>query len=592
MSYTKRDREARILEDAEALIAAGVDWENPPPFRQWAKENLWIRPRGDDITGKKSKKNLIPFSHWTHGQEELGEYLETCRLNQQPIDCTVHKSRQHSGISTVALAFLFYLVTFYPEKAAAFVTHLDDSSIEVFKNCDRFYRKLPPEWKRPLKGGKVKKDGLDYEDPHNSSIAVGTAGTKDILRGPNLHYGHFSEMDFWPSPETTWGGLAPSLPEEDETWDRVVIRESTAKGKGYYYEQCQIAQDPDSGIKFFFFSWIDEPRCRTPLAPGETFVLDAKEVEYRENIRANTISEEHPNGQMLDDEQMKWARIRRIRKCGGSWEVFHQEYPAYSELAFLYSGRPWFSQERVNKDIQNAPAPIWQGRISYSDDTLVEQEGDPYGPLKIWKYPETGRTYCVAMDTGLGVGSDYTEIIAFDAESFDMCLHYRNNRVKPEHAASVGWLIGMWYHCAFLIVEAIDGSGMLALGTLSRGSDERYPWLTSYPNLYFQQSFDKETREITKRLGFRSSHKVKEATLSRFAEYYDAGLINIPSLELLKQMEGLAWDADKEKWPQNYQDPVSGLPNDDGIMCYAIGLYCLTEAPEKHGRVKIRRLGW
>lgn len=575
-----------------------VDWENPPPFTEWAKANLWIRPRGDDTTGKKSKKNLIPWTDWTYAQEILGKYVDEKRAAKQPIDCVIHKSRQHSGVSTWCLAFLFYLVTFFPEKAAVFVTHLAESSVEVFKNCTRFYNKLPDEWKRPLKAGKIKRDGLEYAYPHNSSIIVGTAGTKDLFRGMKIDYAHFSEQDFWPEPETTMGGIEPALVEADETWDIVRIRESTARGKGYYYDQVLLAQQEGSGIDFFFFSWIDEPKCRIPILPGENFVLDKAELEYRELIRSKTISKQHPNGQTIDDEQMKWARNRRMKKCGGSWEIFHQEYPAISELAFVYAGHPWFDQERITRDLQSAPEPEFIGycEYDYEGNSYIKFTRDQYGPLSIWKWPQEGHSYCLSMDTGLGVGNNYTEIIILDTNTLEQVLHYRDNRTSPEYSAVIAYILGLYYYSAFIVVEAIDASGALAVGVLSRG-EINYPWLTPYPNLYHQTTYDKKTRETTQRPGFRSSEKIKGQILGRLREYYNGGRIKIVSPDLLKQMAGLAWDPrkgirEKGYWVQNYQDPVSRQSNDDGIMSLAIGLWCSTESPEKHGRVKIRRVGW
>jgi hypothetical protein len=349
----KYQQKAKILETAERLEkqvkvkkSGNIIW---PPFREFAKANLKIVSRGateDD--------GLIMFDSWRYGQEVVGDYLERKEKAKEAVELVIHKSRQHSGASTVSQAYMFYKILKRPQRFAMVMAHRKENTEIIFKNVHRFYDNIPEKYRIPAKGGKVGISRLELEEPHGGHFIVNTAGSEESGRGPMLHYFHASELDFWNNPETVLQGVRPSIPKPHEDWDTAVISESTAVGKRHFYNVVENAKKPNTRQDFMFLSWKDEKECAVPIVQGEPLVLNDKEREYQERYQ-------------LSDEQMNWAKGIVDNDCNGHWEIFNSEYPVVSELAFMYSGHPWFSQERIESDLANLRTPIFTGSIWWND---------------------------------------------------------------------------------------------------------------------------------------------------------------------------------------------------------------------------------
>ncbi len=130
--------------------------------------------------------------------------------------------------------------------------------------------------------------------------------------------------------------------------------------------------------------------------------------------------------------------------CHNSWDKFHQEYPAAADLAFLFTGMPWFDHDAIRDLLDRVcSAPVHRGYLKFveagsTDPQLAE---DPHGPLSIWKPPEAGLTYSLGMDVGEGVGADYTVIQVICNENGEAVARYASNRVRARLPA---WMLISW----------------------------------------------------------------------------------------------------------------------------------------------------
>jgi hypothetical protein len=214
------------------------------------------------------------------------------------------------------------------------------------------------------------------------------------------------------------------------------------------------------------------------------------------------------------------------------------------------------------------------------------------GPLTIWEDPIPDEEYTVSWDPALGLRADYAEGFVIKHAPLTVVAHYRSNRVKPDRAGVIAYLLALYYNGARLVVER-TGCGVATLTILENGHPE-YPQMgTGYPNLVYETPADKKSPDESDRLGVGTSRKMKEAKLGRLAEYYDAGQITIWSKPLLEQMSGFCWDAERENWVQNHRDPLSGLKNDDGIMALAFGIWDITEPRKGQAApLKLKAAGW
>ncbi len=531
---------------------------------RWIETNLWIRPIGGGIEPLKLNKF----------QKILIAFIVKCLKLGKPVRLVVLKSRQ-LGISTAVQAVLFYMVTHYPEWRAMVIAHQKGPARNLYRMTRRYYQHLPKSERKPLRSRRLvpSKDGLEYDHPHSSEMAVVTAESEEVARSETLQGVHCSEEAFFRDPETTMTALEQAVHEVANT---IFIIESTARGLNSFKQYWDRAHQSDSIWTPIFFSWKDDPKARIEILPGEIFELDDQELEFRDKYN-------------LTPGQIKWARYKRDDKCHGSWEKFHQEYPVAPEVAFLYSGYPIFDQKLLREQLetaQHALKPVFVGDIEFKSSTepvpqLVElQHGR--GPLTVWKQPQPGRTYCSGHDPSEGGGTkaDYCASVFLDDETAELVAEFASNTVRPTEYALKCYQMGIFYNSALMGIER-NAIGQAVLGALEHGIDERrtddptklkYPQLRRYQHLYFEMKYDERVEKETKRLGFPTTKNSKYRIISQLAEAHRDGTFVPRSPAMILQMMGFVWEQTPKRkgYKQNHTDDLTKNPNDDLIMAAAI----------------------
>jgi hypothetical protein len=486
-------------------------------------------------------------------QEVVFHRLMECREKRLPARFICLKARQ-LGISTLIEAFMFALTIWYANRSALVTAHSIESAQTLFNMARRFYQHLPAEHARPLSRSTTRM--LEYAAPHYSRIQIATAANKNLGRGGTVHYVHASEVAFWKKPEEPMLAINQAVPR---SWDTIIFWESTANGAhNLFHRTWAAAERGESDLEPIFLSWKAFPEYSLPVA-------------HRERISPTPEERSYARAHGLSDEQLKWARSVRINQCHNSWDRFHQEYPIAPHLAFMFTGLPWFDQERLADMLEcYAAEPAMRGQLVLTDYNVVspafiELED---GPLSVWKPPEQALTYSLGMDVGEGVGADYTVIHVLCNETREIVARYRSNRVRPEQAGVEAYLLGAWYNYGLLGIER-NGPGLATLAVCERGTAD-LPQLTGYPNLYYQTLTDRKEPEETRRLGWLTTKTSKEAMLSRLAETFDTGGLTVFSKVTLLEMQGFVWDAEKRAFRQNYLAPECSVTHDDEIMALAI----------------------
>lgn len=364
-------------------------WERKP--REYIENNFYIRTK--EKTTELLKFNPIQEKYW----------------NSKTKRDIILKPRQ-LGFSTLTLARFFECVINEENVTAVVVAHDSESTQKLFKMVRLMYDRLPESKKDQLNNGrrrpKIGNRKEYYFEGNNSTIYVGTAGADKFGRGQTINYVLCSEVAFWDKPEDIMMGLLEAVPEDGE-----IVVESTANGVGtYYYDTFFEGKlDPNSEWTAHFYSWYEHPPYRTPLKPGEDFVLDEEERDLVDN-----------HGVTL--EQIKWRR-RKInsmpKKADRSKEdSFRQEYPANDLEAFLSTGRPVFAQKTVRARITQLEAkykvekPVrgnflfaYEGQMIINDK--IRFVPDENGVVTIYKHPEPRRPYVLGGDIAEG-GKDYS----------------------------------------------------------------------------------------------------------------------------------------------------------------------------------------
>ena len=525
--------------------------------------NLFIRPK----QGGLSRIRLKPF------QRKIIDTIQSNRDNEKPTRLIILKSRQ-LGCSTAIQATLFTLCLFLPQRSAQTIAHRKDSSRKIFRMSRRFYNSLPPELKIPVEGGKVMRDKIEYSWPHDSEISVYTAGGEDVGRGETVHYCHWSETAFWPNSEEIYDALIQAVPPPTESWDTMVVVESTANGQNNLFhslwKQADAAQD--TIWQGLFFSWKDDPTARMSVATNERFNPTQDELDFQLKHGLNA-------------EQLKWARYVRTDQCRGSWEKFHQEYPVSPELAFTFSGYPWFDPSIIKLKIDEAreTSPAFTGFIEFAaqESLMPRLRPDQLGPINIWEHPQPKSSYCIGADISEGVGADYTEIMVVKEDPLKLVAQFRSNRIKPTAAGLLAYLLGAYYHWALVAIER-NGPGLATLAILEFGLPDYPQTAAGYPNLYYQIKMDQKLIDETPKLGFPTTRKSKVAALNRLSEAIHQETFAIPSRSFLFQADGFKWDPMVRNWLETNTDPVSNLKNDDAIMALAIAVEVIYQQMPRH----------
>ncbi len=387
-------------------------------------------------------------------------------------------------------------------------------------------------------------------------MQIDTAGNQTLGRGSTIHYVHASEVAFWDQPDDPILAINQAVPLH---WDTLIFWESTANGVGNLFHRTWIAaQRGDSEMEPIFLSWKAFPEYSLPSAPDERLQLTVAETDYA-------------NAHSLDSSQMKWAVNIMRSQCHDSWDKFHQEYPVSPELAFLFTGMPWFDTLTLARMLsETACDPLFVGRIESQTAGSLESQliPDPSGPLAVWKYPSESYSYALGMDVCEGVGADYTVIQVICRETGEVVAMYRSNRVKPEVAGVEACLLAAFYGFGLLGIER-NGPGLAALTVCERGVGW-FPLDQSYPNLYYHTLTDLRVPRETARLGWLTNAVTKQMMLTRLAESFNKGALTIYSKTTLLCMQGFVWDSERRSFRQTYRAAGEHLAHDDEIMALAI----------------------
>jgi hypothetical protein len=495
---------------------------------------------------------LVPLI-MNRSQEMVFEKLMACRDRKQPARFICLKSRQ-MGISTLIEAFIFALVTLLPHRKALLAAHSINAAQTIFAMTRRFYHHLPRELQRPLSRNTVR--SLEYRAPHQSRIQIDTAANATLGRGETIHYVHAGETAFWDRPEEPILAINQAVPRH---WDTLVFWESTANGVQNLFHRTWIAANRgDTDMEPIFLSWKGFPEYSLPAAHSERVELSPDEAVY---------ARDHG----LSAGQMKWAVHVMKSQFHGSWEKFHQEYPVSPELAFVFTGMPWFDQAVLAHMLEHTvKPPVFAGRLEYQGGETITPMlvPDPAGPLRIWKMPDETSTYTVGMDVGEGVGADYTVMAVLCRETGELVATYRSNRVPPEAAGMDAYLLGALYGYGLLGIER-NGPGLASLIVCQRGTS-RFPVTHGYPHLYYQNITDQRVPRETQRLGWLTTSISKQAMLAGLAESLRSGSLIIFCASTVLSLQGFVWDAERHCHRQMYKVPGERVAHDDDIMALAI----------------------
>lgn len=294
------------------------------------------------------RAEIVSFKH-NQPQRLLDEIVARQEGSGLPVMLIVLKARQE-GVTTWSCGRIAAKCLRKPHRYGMVIAHKGDASKKIFETTKRFVEMMPVQPDQAFSNRRE----VVLAEPQGSQMVIETAELKDAGRSMTMNYLHCSEVAFWPDASQTMLGLLQVLPSHPDVW---CVIESTANGVGnWFHATWTRAKEGKNNFIPVFLPWFMLDSYKIALNYPEEGAEIMKSLDDEEQ-RLVTLFE-------LKPEQLKWRRWCIENKCEGDIGMFHQEYPATDDEAFLSSGRPVFNLEIVKNMMAQAPLPIAAGRLA------------------------------------------------------------------------------------------------------------------------------------------------------------------------------------------------------------------------------------
>ena len=469
---------------------------------------------------KTKSGTVVPF-RLNDAQKKLYAVAKRQQDAGKPVRLIILKARQ-LGFSTLTEGLIFHACATRKNVNALIVAHREDATANLFRMSKLFYDELPAPVKPMLRASNAQE--LVFENPSKlrserearpglrSRIRCATAGGRGIGRSDTLQCVHLSEYAFWPDgadgKASTLAGILQAVPSLPGT---MVVIESTANGFEDFKERWDAAVAGENDFEPVFFAWFENPDYSMPVVPGTEWTPEERDLKtaYR-----------------LTDGQLQWRRWCIANNCGGSRDMFRQEYPANPDEAFLHSGTGVFDNEQIVLRLERLPGPA--GRGEFTDGEWTESET---GAITLYEMPEEGVPYVLGGDTA-GEGSDYFTAIVIDNVSGRIVAKLRQKYSEPEYVRQI-FALGRFYNDALVAIET---------------NFSTYPVMKlqemEYPNQYSREREDTYTRQMRKSYGFRTDRQSRPRAIANLVEVFSSHPEWFTDRELLEEMLTFCYNED------------------------------------------------
>lgn len=469
---------------------------------------------------KTKSGTVVPF-RLNDAQRKLYAVAKRQQDAGKPVRLIILKARQ-LGFSTLTEGLIFHACATRRNVNALIVAHREDATSNLFRMSKLFYDELPAPVKPMLRASNAQE--LVFENPSKirserearpglrSRIRCATAGGRGIGRSDTLQCVHLSEYAFWPDgadgKASTIAGILQAVPSLPGT---MVVIESTANGFEDFKERWDAAVAGENDFEPVFFAWFENPDYSMPVVPGTEWTPEERDLKA---------------AYQLTDGQLQWRRWCIANNCGGSLDMFRQEYPASPGEAFLHSGTGVFDNEQIVLRLERLPEPARRGE--FTDGEWTESET---GAITLYELPEEGVPYVLGGDTA-GEGSDYFTAIVIENVSGRIVAKLRQKYSEPEYVRQI-YALGRFYNDALVAIET---------------NFSTYPVMKlqemEYPNQYSREREDTYTRQMKKSYGFRTDRQSRPRAIANLVEVFSSHPEWFTDRELLEEMLTFCYNED------------------------------------------------
>lgn len=520
---------------------------------------------------------------------------ELCNTLGNASNVVTTKPRQ-AGITTTSGAFIACEMVLAdkssPQTVLAIGNTLDLAQQMLFKIRD-FLLQFPL-W---MWGEEFMDLGYDItKPPENKNVIFDVCNGKEIKvkngckivarsSGPDASRGVggvtwliFDEASFIENGKDVYASALPTVSTGGH-----IIMISTPNGKDQlYYETCRKAKLKGSSdwnnFELVEMKWFQDPRYNKFLE------------WYRKNPETNEIEiipeiylDKEGNIEYTPD---KWEKKEKdgwkprspwyIKMCQ-QFNNDEQKIAQELDVSFLGSASNVVAPEYIEMQSNlNVREPLSEYKDPLSEDTWI------------WKMPIEGHRYILSIDCSRGDAADRTALEIIDMDAIDdngmpcieQVLEYHGKKTGDD-IGEMAYHYGKMYGNAFIVVDAIGGTGDACLLTLMR---------LGYTNLYYDDptlktyTIQREASSLGvtsdgKLPGFHSS-SVRFQMLTHFAHMVKTNAFKIRSKRVITELDTWIYKGDAGRI-----DHMDGC-HDDTLTCLAMGLFVMQFSLERLQKAK------
>lgn len=197
----------------------------------------------------------------------------------------------------------------------------------------------------------------------------------------------------------------------------------------------------------------------------------------------------------------------------------------------------------------------------------------PHSPLTIYEHPEPDERFVIGIDTGGGVGLDYTVGNVMGCRiPFEQKAIWRSNTIRPAPAAEELAKLGWYYNNALLAVE----SNTIGAGLLSCLIDTH-----KYQHIYRKEEQLDSDPNISDKFGWAATQTGKHLFITEFQQVLREGSVILHDKTTIEEFCNYVY-LKAQKWnPDGLRKTgaIQGL-NDDCVIATMLSLHVARMYPQ------------
>jgi len=529
-------------------------------------DNLSVETKEDGL-----KKLTNRLGTQTYVMDEIAKGLE------EDVHFFVILKGRQQGITTISLALDLYWHFIHPGLQGTLVTDTEENKDMFRGTLTNYMEGLPQKYRIPMVAHN--RNGLSLRNRSRLFYQVAGLRAKGSLgRGKGITYLHGTETSSW-GDEEGLASLLASLAENNPK--RLFVFESTARGFNMFHDMYVTAKRARTQRAIFCGWWRNEFYSADPTSNVYKTYWDGKltpeEKEWTKDIKKIYNYE-------INSRQMAWWRWKLYEGIKDD-ALMYQEFPPTEDYAFIMTGSSFFSNARCTDAIKLAKK-IQPDNYRYSfgsnfQDTQVLKSTDRLATLRVWEEPIDTAYYVIGADPAYG-SSDWADRFCIQvfrcyADGMDQVAEFATSELNTYQFAWVIAHLAGAYKNSTLNLE-INGPGQAVINEMRnlkrQAAAMKGPIGKDLMDVYSSMSNYIWRRNDTlggpsNSIGWLTTSSTKERMLSYMKDYFERGMMNIVSIDLIEEMKTIVRDGGSIE--------ASGRNKDDRVIAAALAAAAYAE---------------